>query len=439
MPRRITFLLLWLALTEELQGAVFGGKWSTPLTTIDTAIFMPLPGIKMPIWDMVVLAALAMAGGAATKGVAKPVRSSMKVALAAVGALWLFGVVRGGSVRQTLWQLHPFVIAVVFALLLAATCRTAKHVFTLGKVVVSAAIYRAFVLLYFYFTIARGLDPPLPVLTTHNDTVLFVTGEALLVVYALERRSLAAIASVVVASAPILLAIKLNNRRLAWLSLGVSLSLVYWVLPRSRFKRRLNLAMCAGVPVLVAYLVVGWGHSDGIFKPVGAISTMFGKHEDTSSEMRDIENFNLLQTFRAEPILGTGWGHEYTEVSHAISIETIFPQYRYIPHNSALGLLAFSGLVGFVLTWQLFVVTAFFHAIAIPAARAPPLRAAGIVGLTTVLVFVLQVWGDMGWNELPVDVMLATSVAVAARLPVLVGAWPDKPLKTDSRLVPNEG
>jgi len=428
MARRLMMLLLWLALTEEVEGEIFSGKWSTPLTTLGTAIFKPLPVLKMPLWDMAVLATLVVALGAkaASADVVRPVRKSMKVALLSIGAMWAFGVVRGGSIRQTMWQLHPFVIAIVFAYLVIATCRTASHLRTLGKVVLSAALYRAGVLFVFYYSIGRDFRPPLEVMTTHADTVLFVTGMLLVLVDALERRTLGAALRALIVCIPLALAIKLNNRRLAWLSLGAGGALAYFVLPRSRFKRRVNWALVAAIPLFVAYVAVGWGQRDGIFRPVGAISTMFGTHADTSSEMRDIENYNLVQTLRSDPVLGTGWGHEYREVSVAISIEKIFPQYRYIPHNSVLGLLAFSGLVGFALTWQLFIVAAFFHAVSVGAARAPPLRVAAVVGLTTIVTFVLQMWGDMGWNTLPADVLMATSVGVAARLPILAGAWPDR-------------
>ncbi|HEY1954288.1 MAG TPA: O-antigen ligase family protein [Polyangiaceae bacterium] len=426
MARRFTYLLIWLALTEEIEGEIFSGKWSTPLTTIGTAIFRPLPGIKLPFWDILMIGTLLLALGekGAKTGRVKPVVKSIKLALGSIAALWMFGVVRGGDIRQTLWQLHPFVIAVVLAMLVMSTCRTPKHIATLGKVVLSAALYRAGVLFVFYYTIGRDITPPLEVMTTHADTVLFVTGMLIVIVNMLERRTLMSFVWMVVACVPLALAIKLNNRRLAWLSLGVGLGVSFWVLPKSPFKKKMNRAMIAAIPLLCLYVAAGWGKTSGIFKPVGAISTMVGKGENTSSEMRDIENYNLVQTLRTDPVLGTGWGHEYKEVSVAISIEKIFPQYRYIPHNSVLGLLAFSGLIGFALVWQLFIVGTYFHAIAVGAARTTALRTAAVVGFTSIVTFVFQMWGDMGWNTLLADVILATSLGVAGRLPVLAGAWP---------------
>lgn len=427
MARRLVFLLVWLALTPEVDGETFNGKWSTPLTTIGTAIFKPLPGIKFPIWDLVLFATLvlALAESGASKHRAKPVVKSMKVALLSILALWVWGVVCGGDVRQTMWQIHTFVVGIVLAFAISATCRTAKSIATLGKVVLFAAVYRALVLAVFYLTIARGLDPPLQTMTSHDDTPLFVTGMLIVIANAIERRRLTSFLWMIAACIPLAAAIKWNNRRLAWLSLMVGLAIFYYVLPRTRFKRRMNLLMIGAVPLFCVYVAAGWGRTESVFKPVSSISTMFGKHEDTSSQMRDIENYNLVETLRTNPIVGTGWGHEYKEASVAISIKEVFEQYRFIPHNSVLGLLAFTGLVGFTTLWQLFVVASFFLAISVRAAASGTIRVAAVLGITTITSFILQMWGDMGWNSLSVEALMAVAIGVATRTPVLSGAWPE--------------
>ena len=232
MARRLTFLLIWLALTSEVKGEIFENKWETPLTWLGTAIFPPSP-VKLPLWDIALLAVLVFALGAkgASKDRAKPVVRSMKVALLAISGIWVWGVVRGGDIRQTMWQLHPFVISMTLAFLVSATCRTAKHIETLGKVVLFAAVYRAFVLIIFYLTIARDIQPPLAVMTTHADTVLFVTGMLVVIANAIERRKLMAFVWMIACCVPLALAIKWNNRRLAWLSLmvGFAVYCTLWV------------------------------------------------------------------------------------------------------------------------------------------------------------------------------------------------------------------
>src|SRR5690606_31658915 len=80
---------------------------------------------------------------------------------------------------------------------------------------------------------------------------------------------------------------------------------------------------------------------------------------DSSSETRDIENYNLIVTARQKPILGSGLGHEYIEQVVAYDISAAFEAYRYVPHNSVLWLLGAGGLVGFSAIWALLLTGAF--------------------------------------------------------------------------------
>jgi O-antigen ligase len=178
-------------------------------------------------------------------------------------------------------------------------------------------------------------------------------------------------------------------------------------------------------PVFIAYLIAGWGNPSGIFKPVGSISTMFGAHQDTSSIMRDIENYNLLVTLKSNPLLGVGFGYEYIEEVVAFDISSIFPQYRYLPHNSLLGLIAFTGIVGFTAIWQLVVVAAFLHAKVYRAAvNKVTARVASMWGIAALIVIELQMWGDIGFNHIGVNTMMGVVVGLAARLPMMTGVWP---------------
>jgi hypothetical protein len=430
MPRRLTFLLVWLALTAEIEGEIFAGKWSTPLTWLGTFLFTP-SALKLPVWDFLVFGtlALAVARKGARRDRVRPVLTSMLVSLASLGALWVWGVARGGDVRQTTWQLHLFVMAFVVAHLVVASCRTVAHYTQLGKVILAAALYRAFILIVFRFTVAPTLVPWPQTMTTHSDTALFVVGIVLLVVDAVERRTGRSVLRAVALTIPIALAIHWNNRRLAWLSLGLSLALVYLLLPAGPVRRRINQAVTVLVPLAALYVIVGWERTERIFKPVRSIATMIGSQADASSETRDIENWNLIQTLKTSPLLGLGFGHEYHEYSVAYSIKEIFPQYRYIPHNSVLGLLAFTGLAGFTGTWQVFAVSAFFNARVLRVARTPEARAVGLASLVMLVAYMLQAWGDMGLSALTPGVLFAVSLAASVRMPVLVGDWPSSASK----------
>lgn len=432
VARRVAYALVWIALTAEMAGECFGGKWETPWTPVSTFIFTPIPGLHFPPWYVAViatwLAALLQKGAKA--GRTKPMLTSIMVSLASIGAMAVWGVARGGDPRQVLWQLHGFLMGFVTGQMLVATCRTTAHFVTLGKVVVAACLYRAAILLVFWFSVGKWLDPQLPTQTTHADTTTFVTGILLMGIYAVERRTLKAVAFAAVASIPVMMSMKYNNRRLAWLSLLVGIAIVYLGLPKGKVRRRINMGLLAAAPILAAYIAIGWGRNEGVFKPVYAISTMFGQHEDTSSETRNIENYNLVMTLRGNPLLGTGWGHEYDEVSVAYSVKEFFEQYRFIPHNSVLGLLAFTGLAGFTGIWQVFPIATYLLSQTHRSSTDPAVRMTTMGGVVMLVVFVLQMWGDMGMGTIPSDVLFGASLALAVRLPMLSGVWAPKPKPT---------
>lgn len=417
-------LLIWLALVTEIEGTTFEGLWSTPLTPITTLLFKTVAHI-VP-WDVLVFVALALAWSQAPRKRVPAVAQSLKICFGALVVLWTWGVASGGSAYQTYFQLHAFVMGLAVAWLVAITCHTSAHVVSLGKLVAFAAMYRAVVCAAFYLQVARQLpeSQQLAALTDHCDSVLFVCGLFILLVNALERRKLSSLLWFLFGGALIVVAIVLNNRRIAWLGVGVGLGLVYLLLPSGRLKRRLSYALLALSPFLIVYVVVGWGNPAPIFKPVRSISTMFGANQDTSSIMRDIENYNLLRTLKTNPLLGYGWGREYIEEIVAFDISSIFPQYRYLPHNSLLGAIAFTGMLGFWGLWQVVLVTVYLHARVFLASKALVPRIAAMSSIVGIVMIEVQMWGDVGFNHQMVCVMLAITIGLASRLPVLAGLWP---------------
>lgn len=433
MLRKFLYTLVFLALTAEIEGETFDGKWGTFLTPIGTLLFTP-SAIKITVFDLLLLGVLA--AGIASQGPArlraKPVMRALSVGLAAIAALWVWGIVRGGDVRQTIWQLHHFVLLFVASFAMIAICRKPKHLIELGRTILYAGLWRAFVLLLYYVTVVRATMIERPAtMTTHSDTVLFVASIVIAVSYALERRTKMAALFAGFCTALFAVCIQLNNRRLAWVSLIGSIFVLYVMLPNQRLKKRVNASVLGLAPVFLIYVAVGWGRKAGIFKPVGALTTMFGEHEDASSATRDIENYNLLQTLKSGPLFGTGWGHEYLEVSRAYDISEYFKQYRFIPHNSVLGLLAFTGLVGFVATWMVIPVSAFFNARAYRFATSPAERTAAAASVACVVIYANQLYGDMGMGSLTASMVMAAAIAVAARLSVSSGAWPGAKMPSD--------
>jgi len=430
VQRTLTFVLLFLVLTAEVKGEIFDGKWETPLTWIGTFLFTP-SAIKLPIFDVLVLLLFgwAMASKASHKNRAAPLVRALWASLGAIAVIWVWGVATGGVIQQTLWQLHTFVMMYVVAFLMMGAVRTPAHFETLGKVVVAAALYRSFILFVFWFAVVRATMQFRPAtLTTHHDSALFVSGIVVLGAWAVERRSQRAILTAFFAGSFIALAIAYNNRRLAWVSLLGAVVVAYALLPHGKLKRRINLGMMIAAPILALYIAIGWDSPRAFFKPVASLASMLSK-TDSSSATRDIENYNLILTLKSNPALGRGFGHEYDEVSVAYSIKEFFEQYRYIPHNSVLGLVAFTGLFGFAGIWTMLPVAAFLLARAHRAAKTPLERTIALVGIAEIVVFMNQLYGDMGMVSMTATWLMAGSLAAAGRMAVWTGAWPVKAVR----------
>jgi hypothetical protein len=245
--------------------------------------------------------------------------------------------------------------------------------------------------------------------------VLFVVAFVATVTYALFNPNKKNIRNALIICVIILLGIQFNNRRLAWVSLGGALSTVYFALPVSALRKQVNRILLRVAPIMLLYVVIGWGRPEGIFKPLRSLHSVSSAEIDSSTRSRDNENLGLLVTLTGNPALGTGWGHEYKEVDDSLAPKA-FLQYRYLPHNSVLGLLAFGGFIGFAGTWIVFPVCAFFAARAVQRARDPKLRLLGIVTIAQVVACILQLWGDMGLIGQTTMFIMSTGFACASLL-----------------------
>lgn len=427
--RRAVYVLLFCAFVAE-NGQMYDGKWSTPLQYLDLILLKPSPA-KFPLFFFLVFGMLmASLGQSASRTKrAKPMDRAIFGGYAAF-ALWaVYGVVTGGVANQITWQLFPWIQATTFALLMLATMRTPKHLVTLFNVVLAAGLFRATMGIIFYVFIVRNMpavNGPPPVITTHDDTTLFVFSFVYMVVRILEHRDRKAWTLAFFGCGELLLAIQLNNRRLAWVSLLGALIIVYAMLPKGKVKRRLNWGMIGLAPILGLYVAIGWGRPERIFKPLKSLSTVTDK-EDSSTKSRNVENAGLVVTLtNAGWLVGTGWGHEYTVIDSTYDLTAIFAQWRFVPHNSVLGILAFSGALGFAGMWMLFPVSGYLNARSYRTSKDKYERAIALSGLAQIIIVTNQLYGDMGFVSATTLCLMATGVCAAGRLSVATGAWPVK-------------
>jgi hypothetical protein len=430
--RRVAYILVFLGLVQERPGDMFEGRWESifsPLLTIPT---FKLP-IKLSIMDLLVIGALLFARSrpSARSMRARPLDQAIWASLAAVAVTEIWGViVQGGDGKVTFLQLHPFVMMLVTVFMLTACLRTPRDFLGLGKTIVAAALFRAAMAWWFYFFVVRGnnMDPAPAYMTSHFDTVTFVAAIAMCASYALEVRSRRSVLFAIVASAFILVAVQLNNRRLAWVSLICALAVLYGIFPSNQLKKKFNRRLVYLTPLFLAYVVVGTGRTEGIFKPLRSLSSATGGEgdKDSSTRARDYENLGVVVLLAQHPLMSTGWGHQYTPLTKWYTVEDAFKETWSVPHNNLLMMACFNGALGFMGMWIVFPVGMYFAARTYRVAQTPVERAIAASSIATATIYWNQVFGDMGFISFTPAFVIASSLAAAGRMATHSGAWPTR-------------
>jgi hypothetical protein len=427
--RRFLNVLLFLLLVNEgTDNCVYGkSHMFAPFFWVHGLFFDPILSVR-PL-DVVLAGILIFAsvGRRRSARMTLPLRRALFIAAAAVMLALVYGLIRGGDARAAGWQSYLMFTTVLATFTFASVNTTAEHYVAVLKVVVIAAVYRAIMGMFFYvFFVRNGVVNPNPgYVTAHEDTVLWSVSIGFLLVRVLETPTFK-IKVAAAAIVPLLLvAIQLNNRRLAWITLGGELVALYVMIPPSAVKRRVKRIAAILVPVLALYAIVGWGRTDGIFRPLQAFQSV-SSAEDNSTKARIVENLGLIATANQSSwLMGTGWGHKYVEISDKYQIY-MFELWPYVPHNGVLGLLAYTGIVGFFGYWMTLPVAVYLHARTAKLAARPVDRLIGLVGVMQIVACANQWYGDMGYFAVVSMYILATCFAAALRVPVSAGVWGDQ-------------
>lgn len=425
MLQRAWCVVVFLLLTAELP-YFYEKHWSTPWHYVGDALFAPIPGIRLPVLDAIIgvfLLLAVLSQSRASSGRAKPLVVAVWVSLGSLLAWGAYGLVQGGSAYEARFQLHMPVVVLISAFAQIHLYRSPKHFFMLGKTIVYASLFRFAMMFVFYLTVMRSLNAHIETVTDHGDSMLFVTCIVIVLTNALHERTRKSMWAAGAITPLMLWCIQINGRRLAWIGLVESLVVMYALFQTGPLRRRINRYLLRAAPLLAIYVAIGWSRPTGLFKPIASLQSVTDT-SNPSTQSRILEDQGLIVTFQNHPLMGTGFGHEYIEVSTLFSVgATIFPEYRYVPHNSVLGLVAFTG-AGFIAIWMVLPITVYLSARTYAFAQTPLLRTAALVSVCEVLVYTNQLWGDIGILAPDGIVFLGSAVALAARASVWTGAWP---------------
>jgi O-antigen ligase len=419
------------------------GVWYTPLAIVGDllninfdAVVPAASGFKLSGMEVILLMLLAVAihrritgstidarGQVETAGV---MRDAVLVYLVAVAFGVANGYAHGGSTEIVIWQVRPLLDTAALFFLFQAAFRGPQDHALLGKIIVLSASIKALLALWVRYGVTPRVRFEMPHMTNHGESILFVVACMVLLTQLMERTSLRRRKMALLLLPLILWGMAANNRRVAWVQLAFAVTGAWFISPWRGWKRAVTRFLLVASPVTVLYLAVGWEVDNAFFRPVRIVRSVVDTKADRSAWDRHVENWNLAMSMRERPIIGRGFGHEWTELYVGDNILPIFPQYMAEPHNQVLGLLLFAGLFAFSGIWLLFAVQVFLAVRAHRAATAPEDRAAALVCMGTVLVVVVQCYGDLGpfWTQY--KVLTALTAAAVAKLAVATGAWPSR-------------
>lgn len=402
------------------------GNWSTPLDRVGALLYNNLP-IKLAFADLIILllviraaVIVALGDGVRGSGTRKPPRPFAQACVAvivAVFAMSFYGLARGGDFRQVLWQIRVPTLLACLALA-ASVAATPAGIRRFRNAVLFAGLVKVTLGAYFYFMILPGLPNRGEVLyvTIHADSVLWSSGLAMLIAEWFELRTIGSRRRLIAFGIPLLFGMIINNRRTVWVAVGASVLFIAAV-ATPHVKRQLARLVAVGWPVIFAYVIVGLavGGTSPIFKPVSMTESVLFQ-TDASSSSRDVENLNLLYTNKLSRGIGSGFGHEYIELVPSVNLSDIFEQYKFIPHNSFLGLWAFMGIAGASAYFLLPTLGIFYATWARRRSTVAWVRATAAWSVCIVIAWLIQAWSDVGIQDWPTMVCCGFALGIGASL-----------------------
>jgi hypothetical protein len=439
-PLKWPFLLMvLLAVTlDDPTDRAYVGLWHSPLSTLgknfftNIALFTGAELVVIALTGLMLLRRIVMPREQLAKidplvGQApRPMILGLMLSFLTIGFLVAMGVARGGIFREALWQFRSLLMLPFIAVLALYALEIPKDLPKLFGVLVIGSVVKALLGIFFMYAIAfpRGNYPPHT--TGHNDTMIFVTAVVTALTLIWEKPIRRHVWILVLWMPLIALALKLNDRRIAYVDIAIALGMIAWLSPMHEMKLKLKRVVVALSPVVMLYLAAGWNAPPSkIFGPAQKIRSIIAPAADTEEESsnveRDIENFNLMKSWERDMLFGQGFGHAFTEF--VLSNDFKQSNFGHVGHNSILWLLWIGGIFGFSAVLMYVAVALYFFGRTLPVTAPWRERVALYISLSIIVTYLMQAFGDMGTQVIMFDMFVGIALAITGRLATRAGVW----------------
>lgn len=422
--------LLLLAVTiDDPSDRPYVGYWTSPLYSLGKIFYANvalMTGFEIALIGLGVIMVLrrVLGGrGASLDPLARQAPKVLRITLALSGlsllALIALGMGTGGQFREALWQFRMLLMLPLAGTLVLHALDFPRDLKPVLAVLIIGSLVKALLGIYFYYAIASPMGVEVAHTTGHADTMVFVVATTVAVLLIWERPLWRHLVYFLLWMPFVGMALKLNDRRVAYVDILMALVAVFLLSPMHRFKRFFVRALVVLSPVLVLYVGAGWNsRGSSVFAPVIKLRSIVAPPEDSEEESsnaeRDIENYNILKSWERSMLFGVGFGHAFDEFIPSNDFRQ--SNYGHVGHNSILWLLWIGGMVGFSLVLFYIPVTTYLIARTLRVASAWPERVALFTALTILMTYLLQAFGDMGMVTTQYNFFVAVAVGIAGRL-----------------------
>jgi hypothetical protein len=415
------------------------GNWESPWIFLAGALYKNLEPLPVCLLDLFAVAC-AVRGLLHVRQESK-VRISRErvfarviaVALGVVVFSFIAGVVRGGDLKQATYQARVFVWMPCFAIAIA-TVGDMAFLRKLKVAMITAACMKGLTGLWVTLTVtAKSAKSPLDFVTVHGDSVTYAMVFSVIVaswVAGVDKRFRRWHGIGMVLT---LVGLYTNQRRIAFVGMAFALLLMYEdAIPERR--RAINRLLSRFVLPGVLYFAIAFSgvSRNAIFRPALSLRSVVIQ-DDRSSSTRDVENYNLFVTYKSNPLLGIGWGYEYIEQQQGDYIGDVFPQYKYLPHNSLLGMFAYTGLVGAGGYYVIFPAALYLGLRATKRNYTPERWAMSMWGASGIAAVLIQGFGDVGFHDQIIGVSGGIAIGICGALYCAPDSEKPKPRPIDTR------
>jgi hypothetical protein len=272
-----------------------------------------------------------------------------------VGVGLAHGLLSGGDPYTAFWEVRTLPLIAASYILAANTIGTTRHLTDLtGLFLLGTGLFAVEGAYRKIFLIDTSLLGVAPEFAYGHDTVVFL-GTFLLLVLAQQiygaptwQRIFGLLFSPIV-----IYTLLATERRAAYIAAAIAFvayTLVFLVSNRRAF-------LLVALPALIGgaiYLPLFWNVSGPLGQPARAVRSLTEPdgRDASSNEYRRLEGINVAETIRANPLLGVGFGREFTFVVPMADLSW-WPFWRFEPHHNLHWVWLKTGVVGFIAFWVL--------------------------------------------------------------------------------------